>query len=267
MEWQMLVLVLSLGLSYSVWADCSSQCSICTAETEQTDTPINTLVCSLECEGSLLSKTEWEKCKEFLQVLPADLPDSESKALTATEYNVEDGQEGQPLTDDQYVSLAKRYGGFLKKIGKNKAFTRSLAEEDTNTNGKLIKRYGGFLRKFGQRAAPDITEDSQEMKGASENEELRYDVDNPDTSALKEVKRYGGFLRKWNPKRSSDPDEGDNQVQEELQKRYGGFMRRIRPKIRWDNQKRYGGFLRRHFKITVRSDEDPSPYLDEFSDL
>ncbi|XP_043945809.1 proenkephalin-B [Protopterus annectens] len=266
MEWYTLAMILSLGLSYSVKADCSRQCSACSSEGEHTDTHVDPLVCALECEGSLLSQSEWEKCKEFLKLAPEDLSSSDSNTVIDPEYNVE-RQEQQPLSNDQFVSLVKRYGGFLKKIGKNKPFTRSLTDEDSNTDENMVKRYGGFFRKFGERAAPDITENSQEVKSASENEDVTYDMESPNNSPLKEFKRYGGFLRKWNPKRSADPGEEGIQVQEELQKRYGGFMRRIRPKIRWDNQKRYGGFLRRHFKITVRSDEDPTPYLDEFLDL
>lgn len=120
--------------------------------------------------------------------------------------------------------------------------------------GLFAKKYGESLSKLGERDVPSITGDEEGEGIAAENETGLYDNDLP----LNEVKRYGGFLRKFGPKRS-DVDDAGRQV---LQKRYGGFMRRIRPKLRWDNQKRYGGFLRRHFKISVRSDEEPSSYED-----
>lgn len=91
------------------------------------------------------------------------------------------------------------------------------------------------------------------------------DVDAPEDgeddvpSEMQLVKRYGGFLRKFGPKtKKRDFEEEDSDEPEELQKRYGGFMRRIRPKLNnleWE--KRYGGFLRRHFKMSVRSAEEP----------
>lgn len=81
------------------------------------------------------------------------------------------------------------------------------------------------------------------------------------------VKRYGGFLRKFGPKsKRSSSAEQESEEPEELQKRYGGFMRRIRPKLnnlKWD--KRYGGFLRRHFKISVRSVEEPHYSYDDLT--
>lgn len=103
-----------------------------------------------------------------------------------------------------------------------------------------------------ERDAPELTEDVEGDDVTSENDVGLYDSSFP----LNEVKRYGGFRRKFVPKRSESEEEETGE--QELQKRYGGFMRRIRPKLNWDNQKRYGGFLRRHFKISVRSDEEPS---------
>ncbi|KAJ8259052.1 hypothetical protein COCON_G00180640 [Conger conger] len=100
---------------------------------------------------------------------------------------------------------------------------------------------------------PEAEQDSRQEDGTSEDELTVFSDDTP----INAVKRYGGFLRKFAPKRSYNSDENS---QEELQKRYGGFMRRIRPKLKWDSQKRYGGILRRHFKISVRSDEDPGSY-------
>ncbi|XP_019747169.1 proenkephalin-B [Hippocampus comes] len=96
-----------------------------------------------------------------------------------------------------------------------------------------------FKKKTGERVADEVAEEAED---SSEGDAPR---------GHDHVKRYGGFLRKFGTKsKRGEP--------EELQKRYGGFMRRIRPKvnnIKWD--KRYGGFLRRHFKISVRSAEEP----------
>lgn len=164
----------------------------------------------------------------------------------------------EPPKDDLQEPTAsnpvKRYGGFIKRIEKNKKkLLTSPWRENAIDKGALAKKYGDATLKLIERSAPMLTEDVEGEGVTSENEMGLYDSSFP----LNEVKRYGGFRRKFVPKRSQSEEETG---QQELQKRYGGFMRRIRPKLNWDNQKRYGGFLRRHFKISVRSNEEPSSY-------
>lgn len=199
--------------------------------------------CTLECEGVVPSTSTLDRCEKALQELSDELADLNPDA------DAEDLQE-------QASNLVKRYGGFIKRIDKNKKkFFASPWKENAILKGLFAKKYGDSLSKLGERDVPSITEDDEGEDATAENETGVYDNDVP----LNEVKRYGGFLRKFGPKRSNFVDNTSPQV---LQKRYGGFMRRIRPKLRWDNQKRYGGFLRRHFKVSVRSDEEPSSYED-----
>lgn len=191
----------------------------------------------------MTSSWELNKCDRILN------PQSEG-------FTTDDDARGTPDTEDNrespLPSLVKRYGGFIKRIDKNKLL-KSPWYENAILKGLFAKKLGEPVGKFGEREVPEFAEDTERQDVASEDETGVYD-----DAALNPVKRYGGFLRKF-PKRSESSEESD---QQELQKRYGGFMRRIRPKLRWDNQKRYGGFLRRHFKISVRSEEDPA--FDEF---
>uniref|UniRef100_H2ZSM7 Proenkephalin-B n=1 Tax=Latimeria chalumnae TaxID=7897 RepID=H2ZSM7_LATCH len=232
--------------------------------------PVSPRVCALECVGMLSSTAEWDKCRISLQFqLSKLLSSAGDQAPSSTS---EGGQVGEPVWGDQRGGLAKGYGTFLKTQN-NQMFTGPVGKESNIIKGGISKKYGGFFRKIGNRAIPEETDDLQQIDGEVVNEELGYNTDHTDGATLQEEKRYGGFLRKYNPKRSFDlgdeeeEEEGDSQEPEELQKRYGGFMRRIRPKLKWNNQKRYGGFLRRHFKIMVRSDEDPQAYSDEVSSL
>lgn len=187
--------------------------------------------CTLECEGALTSSSELDRCEKILWERPEDDPQ-------------------EPTTSNP----VKRYGGFIKRIEKNrKTLLTSPWRGNAIEKGSLAKKYGDSMLKLIERNAPELTEDVEGEDVTSENEMGLYDS----TFPLNEVKRYGGFRRKFVPKRSESEEEPG---QQELQKRYGGFMRRIRPKLNWDNQKRYGSFLRRHFKISVRSDEEPSSY-------
>lgn len=190
--------------------------------------------CTLECEGTLTSSTELDRCEKILWERPED-----------------------DLQDLTVSNPVKRYGGFIKRIDKNKKnLLTSPWRENAVDKGSLAKKYGDAMLKLIERNAPELTEDVEGEDVTSENEMGLYDSSFP----RNEVKRYGGFRRKFFPKRSESEEEETGQ--QELQKRYGGFMRRNRPKLNWDNQKRYGGFLRRHFKISVRSDEEPSSYDD-----
>ncbi|XP_059396793.1 proenkephalin-B-like [Carassius carassius] len=239
MEWYVLVLMLSLPSLGQ--ADCSEQCMRCAQQISDLDSAVNRLTCTLECEGAVPSTSTSDRCEKALRELSDEFAElnGERNAL-----NAEDLQE-------KASNLVKRYGGFIKRIDKNKnTFFASPWKENAILKGLFAKKHGESLSKLGERGVPSITEDDEgeDVKGV-------YDTDVP----LNEAKRYGGFLRKFGPKISNFVDNTSPQV---LQKRYGGFMRRIRPKLRWDKQKRYGGFLRRHFKIAVRSDEEPLSYED-----
>uniref|UniRef100_A0A8D2Q3M9 Proenkephalin-B n=1 Tax=Varanus komodoensis TaxID=61221 RepID=A0A8D2Q3M9_VARKO len=209
------------------------------------DPPVGVLqICSLECLGNLPSGAEWEKCIQALSFAPV-LMEGESKS---------------PDPWELLTSPVKRYGGFMKKLDKNKIF--SLFHENALAKGGAGKRYGGLFRKVGERSAPEAGAE-EPFPGLAEARGPGSRGEEWEPAALKEeLKRYGGFLRKY-PKRGvgAGAAEEGGQEPEDLHKRYGGFMRRIRPKLKWDNQKRYGGFLRRQFKVNTRSAEEPSKPL------
>ncbi|XP_068454220.1 proenkephalin-B [Clinocottus analis] len=233
MEWYVLVLMLSLPPS--IRADCSSQCEKCVQQILGPDAAFSSLSCRAECEG------QQESCE---------------RAPARADYSQDEAAEEE---ESQRADLVKRYGGFIKRIdrNKNKMFASPWRENYVLKAGLLPNKYEDLLKTLQERhadaeAPPDADDEAAEDQ-AAEDQALR---------GL--VKRYGGFLRKFGPKsKRSSSAEAESQEPEELQKRYGGFMRRIRPKLnnlKWD--KRYGGFLRRHFKISVRSAEEPNYYDD-----
>nr|AAZ99220.1 prodynorphin precursor [Oreochromis mossambicus] len=228
MEWYVLVLMLSLPPC--IHTDCSSQCQKCAQQILSPDEAYSSLSCSAECEGQLESCSQAPRLADFSQ------------------------DEAAAEEESQQADLVKRYGGFIKRIdkNKNKIFTSPWRDNYILKAASLPKKYELFLKKLEDRDAD-----------TSEQED-----DTPEDHVLRGyVKRYGGFLRKFGPKsKRSSSVEQENQEPEELQKRYGGFMRRVRPKLnnlKWD--KRYGGFLRRHFKISMRSVEEPYFSYDELT--
>ncbi|XP_029362863.1 proenkephalin-B [Echeneis naucrates] len=224
MEWYVLVLMLSLPPS--MYTDCPSQCQKCAQQILSSDATFRSLSCRAECEAQL------HGCGQAPGL--ARLSQDEAAAEE----------------DLQRADLVKRYGDFIKRIDNNKNKFFSSSENYILKAGALPKKYKDLLKMLEEREA-DAPEDA---RGAADDQMLRS-----------YGKRYGGFLRKFGPKsKRSSSEEQESQVPEELQKRYGGFMRRVRPKLNnlnWD--KRYGGFLRRHFKISVRSAEEPYYSYDE----
>uniref|UniRef100_A0A8C5MKL9 Prodynorphin n=1 Tax=Leptobrachium leishanense TaxID=445787 RepID=A0A8C5MKL9_9ANUR len=272
-----LLVLLSLSVPRITSADCVFLCFSCDLHFRSQTINFDPLVCSLQCEGSFPSTTEWERCATLL-------PERGSHAEVKREQEL--------TTVDLREIPVKRYGGFLKKPDKSKIFTSQ--RENGNLKGEVNKKYTNLFRKFGERDLVEVPVDPEQEPKTQSNEEPGEQ--NQAWEARDEKKRYGGFLRKY-PKRSKEngqgaemqinlgpekrvvleegPEQGTESEKEDEteyrvsdpQKRYGGFMRRIRPKLKWDNQKRYGGFLRRQFKVSVRSDEDPSSFSGELSDL
>ncbi|KAM7038225.1 proenkephalin-B isoform 1-T1 [Acridotheres tristis] len=225
-----LALALCLSLSAVASADCVTQCSLCAAQTRGAESSVQPLMCLWECQGSLSPGPEWEMCRKALALLAPLVALAEGTDPSPQEAEEDEAEPEQGLGPAELpLAPAKRYGGFMKMMSKAKLL--SLLRENAHSKGGLSKKFGGVSRKPGERAAP---EDYPGPAGDGDGDE--------------------------------EPTEAGAEGQE-LHKRYGGFMRRIRPKLKWDNQKRYGGFLRRQFKVITRSDEDPSAYSGEVSDL
>ncbi|XP_077192079.1 proenkephalin-B [Paroedura picta] len=240
MDRQLLGLALCLSLVPTASADCATECSSCALRSQDLENPISPLICSLEFG------------------LAPFLMEEQPKGPSP-------GAEEEPSSQGGSPGPVKRYGGFTRKLDKNRIF--SLLRENSHPKG-ISKKYGGFFRKIGARSNSELGEE-EDYPGALETGALGYAGEDSDLGPLKdEMKRYGGFLRKY-PKRSSEGGtaQEDGQALEDLHKRYGGFLRRIRPKLKWDNQKRYGGFLRRQFKVITRSEEEPNAYSGEVSGL
>ncbi|NWW86875.1 PDYN protein, partial [Rhynochetos jubatus] len=225
-----LALAICLSLAAAASADCATQCSLCAAQTRSAESSIRPLICLQECQGSAPPGPEWETCRKALVLLAPLVALAEGTDPSPRDVEEEEEPEQEPRPGE--VPLAKRYGGFMKKLAKGKLL--SLLRENAHSKGGLSKKFGGFVRKPGEREAP---EDYPGLGPAG------VGAEEPTGAGV------------------------EGQELAELHKRYGGFMRRIRPKLKWDNQKRYGGFLRRQFKVTTRADEDPSAYSGEVSDL
>ncbi|XP_048877882.1 proenkephalin-B-like isoform X2 [Brienomyrus brachyistius] len=237
MDWYLLVMVLSLGLPSAAQKNCSSQCLTCAQLISEVDFSFDRLACTLECEGILPPTSELDKCQRVLEFFTS------STGLNEMNEDNEDTIESESLDlrGTLVGPIVKRYGGFLKKLDKNKIFNLVSKKNDY----RKAKKYSRIFRKAGEGDVPDIGQlVPQRLDGA----EL-------DRDASGKMKRYGGFVRKFGGRRSGEEDGRGV-----LQKRYGGFLRRIRPKLKFVNQKRYGGLFRRHFKVSPRSEEEPNSY-------
>ncbi|KAJ8413308.1 hypothetical protein AAFF_G00093040 [Aldrovandia affinis] len=237
------MLVLSACLVPMATAECDKDCAYCIYHMQGRQTEINTLTCTLECEGKLTPKRSWDLCKDVLQ---GDKPDSLTEEDQGTTESVN-------LENDEH-QLAKKYGGFMKRYGGFMKKTAELydVEPDDEDHGReiLAKRYGGFMKKDGEHRvdALNILNDIVNAEGGTGAQADR------DGEILK---RYGGFMR--SVKRSSELEEGIK----ELQKRYGGFMRRVgRPEWKED-KKRYGGFLRRSWEEDGENNSESVPDMEK----
>ncbi|KAM9751760.1 LOW QUALITY PROTEIN: proenkephalin-B [Menidia menidia] len=169
MEWFVLVLMLSVPPSVRA-ADCSAPCVRCARQMLRADAAFSSLSCGAECEAELEGCAPDTRTDTRLDTRMAALTEEE-------EENQENQEEENQQEENQEQELAKRYGGFIKRIDKNKlqllawrrpqdARARGLrARGPGRGGGQLQKRYGGFLRKFGPKTRrSSSSEQLQELR-------------------------------------------------------------------------------------------------------
>ncbi|XP_075703153.1 proenkephalin-B [Rhinoderma darwinii] len=263
-----LIVLLSLSAPHATCADCVSQCFSCALQIQDANTHFNPLVCSLQCEGSLTSVTEWEQCQKILSPEESVPPSSDLQEAPVKRYGGFMGRVGKREFNNSPKRESGIYSGVLREIPDSEQETELNDESEEQNQAWNVrserKRYGGFMRKYPKRSLEDL-------QGAELDKRTILDpVEEEETDLGMEglQKRYGGFMSKSH-KRSLEDLQGAEldkrtildrveEVERELgmeglQKRYGGFMLRTRPRVKSNNQKRYGGFLRRHYKVTTRS--------------
>ncbi|XP_026097737.1 proenkephalin-A-like [Carassius auratus] len=231
-------LALSACLVLMVRAECSRDCALCVYRLFRQRTEMDTLTCSLQCEGTVDSR-KLEICKKILS-------EEDSLALDTLRQQEESADH---LLTKKYGGFMKRYGGFMIK----KAAEIGMGAPPENDGIEVIsKKYGGFIKK--DKVEGGVEDQQVELLreilrvGLTSESDEHHDRDM--------VKRYGGFMRSV---------QGLGEQGRDLHKRYGGFMRRVgRPdwldnqkssgflKHTWEDggetvlpnmQKRYGGFM------------------------
>ncbi|KAJ8372997.1 hypothetical protein AAFF_G00272340 [Aldrovandia affinis] len=205
-------LVLSACIALTVKADCGKDCELCLFHLQDRQVDLSTFTCIQECEGSLITTTFLDLCKNIFQGDGAEAMMEEDSAAI----------DGVGQDEDE---LSKRYGSFIRR------FVKKSAEVGTETldqnHGWEVpgKGYGGFMKKDGEGRLNVLKQLLTAATGEGTDREA--------------VKRYGGFMRAVT--RSAELEDGVKA----LQKRYGGFMRRVGSPNWEENQKIYGELLKR----------------------
>lgn len=210
-------LALSACLVLTVRAECGRDCALCVYRLFRQQREIDTLTCSLQCEGTVDSR-KLEICKNIL---------SEEDRLAMDNVKKEEESADHLLTK-KYGAFMKRYGGFMIK----KAAEISMGAPAENDGTEAIsKKYGGFMKK--DKAEGGAEDQQVELLREILRVGLTSESDEQHDDDM--AKRYGGFLRSV---------QGLGEAGRDLHKRYGGFMRRVGRPDWLDNQKS-SGFLKR----------------------
>ncbi|XP_075926130.1 uncharacterized protein LOC116946631 [Petromyzon marinus] len=194
----------SLCVTATRGQSCQEECVTCDHLARQA-AAFSSLVCILECEGSVASSSTWRWCREAVHVL-ATRDAALAHALRAWGGRG-GGVEGDPATLVAGTSsgIVKRYGGFMRK-GKKLHSASSKAAND--------KRFSVFSERDGddlQKMEEAMDAALGDLQAASAAAAAGNAAGAEANGALVESKRYGGFFRR----QRSDDEQQQQQQQEE----------------------------------------------------
>ncbi|XP_061424978.1 proenkephalin-A-like [Lethenteron reissneri] len=290
----------SLCVTATRGQSCQEECGTCDHLARQS-AAFSSLVCILECEGSVSSSSTWRWCREAVHVLTTrDAALAHALRARGARGGSVEGEPTIPVAGTG--GIVKRYGGFMRK-GKKLYSASSKAANDKRFS-VFSERDGDDLQKMEEvmdAALGDLQAVSAAASAAGGGNAAGAEAN----GALVESKRYGGFFRR---QRSDDDDEQQQQQEEEeaaaeddgedggegnanssssssggvvvvsdaaaegtgrrheVEKRYGGFMRRLgRPSKKEGG--RYKSILRQYMDLQEPGGGVTSEELTEEEDL
>ncbi|KAL6096259.1 pnoc [Pungitius sinensis] len=218
--WYLLVLLASLfppGRS-----DCQGECGACGALLQQQ--AFNTMMCFLECEGSVSSSFTWEVCQRAMK-LSRDPPLSGGGAL------FQRTGEGLELT-------------YLDVTPDSELLQSAAAEQDEEPFEQRSVPYDSSLLESSEEGEGLLGSDLRLSGGERKPREVRIVEGSREDKASEAValsKRFGGFQRgRHGYRKLIGPP------MRPLQKRYGGFIGVRKSARKWNSQKRVNQLLRQY---------------------
>ncbi|XP_062249856.1 prepronociceptin [Platichthys flesus] len=228
-----LVALLLLCLCDPGQSDCQTDCLSCSNILPK-QLCFNTMVCLIECEGSISPAFSWDLCRKVLSSPGSSLSGMLRKR------SQEEVEALFPVEEEQVE------GGLFLPIALQKfdQVTKALGVDERDLGGKDSQ----LNTAYNSQNAMSL-EDEYEAEEGQEEGNADMAADGKSDVGLSFSKRFGGFVKgRHSYRKLMTPGRS-------YQKRYGGFIGIRKSARKWNNQKRFSQFLKQYLGMSSRANE------------
>ncbi|XP_029986940.1 prepronociceptin [Sphaeramia orbicularis] len=212
-------------------SDCQADCLSCSNILPK-QLSFNTMVCVIECEGSVSPAYSWDFCRKALLSSISTLSGATRKRSQEEVESLFPDEEDQVERGLLLPMAAQRFDHM----------TRALAVDDLG--GK-----GSQMNTAYNPPNPLSVEDDYEEEAGQEEGDADMTTRGQGDIGLSVSKRFGGFVKgRHGYRKLMSPGRS-------YQKRYGGFIGIRKSARKWNNQKRFSEFLKQYLGMSARATE------------
>lgn len=215
-------------------SDCQADCLSCSNILPK-QLSFNTMVCIIECEGSVSPSFSWDFCCKALSSSISSLGGTMRKR-SQEEAEVLFPEEVEQLEAGPLLPIALQRFDHV---------TRALGMDERDLGGK-----GSQLNTaYNSQNALSLEDEYEEDEAGQEAGDADVAARGQGDVGLSVSKRFGGFVKgRHGYKKLMSPGRS-------YQKRYGGFIGIRKSARKWNNQKRFSEFLKQYLGMSTRATE------------